>query len=151
MNLSFFIQCIPPSTTSQQKGAFAMKGGGVRFFTKAKNKAAGNLYAALLMPHVPKQPLTGPLCLVVEFILPWRKSEKKSITNNFSAYPCATRPDCSNRIKQIEDVMTSLGFWEDDGQISSLVVRKWYGDKPGIRINITSALAHDLEGNDTSL
>lgn len=143
MSLTFFIKCVPPSTTSQQKGAFAMKGGGVRFYTKAKNKVAGNLYAALLLPHVPKEPLKGPLCLIVEFILPWRKSEKKAVIKTYREYPCATRPDCSNRIKQLEDVMTSLGFWEDDGQISSLVVRKMYGDTPGIRINITPALANE--------
>jgi Holliday junction resolvase RusA-like endonuclease len=150
MQLSFFIPCIPPSTTSQQKGAFSLKTGGVRFYTKAKNKAAGNLYAALLMPHVPGKPLLGPLCVLVEFVLPWRKTEKKAVRKTFMLYPCATRPDCSNRIKQLEDVMTSLGFWEDDGQISSLSVRKMYGNSPGIGISIASATAIDNNGCVTS-
>jgi Holliday junction resolvase RusA-like endonuclease len=149
--LSVFIPCLVPTVTSQQKGAFAAKGGGVRFFKKKAVKQSENTFAALLMPHVPKEPFTGPLCFIITLTFPWRKSEKKSRIKSFSSYPIETRPDCSNLIKTIEDVMTSLRFWNDDGQISSLHIAKCYGDKPGIRINLTSDLAISKDGETTSL
>lgn len=145
-SLSFFIPCIIPTVTAQQKGVF-VTGGKARFFTKKKVRDAENTFHALLYPHRPAQPLTGPIVLVVTLGFPWRKSEKKSRVKDFAQYPIETRPDCSNLIKAIEDVMTTAGFWRDDGQISSLCVHKHYTDTPGITINLTNALATKRDGS----
>ncbi len=149
-SISVFIPCCIPTVTAQQKGAFAM-GGKVRFFKKKAVKQSENTFHALLYPHVPAEPMTGPLCLVLRLGFPWRKSEKKSRMANFRTYPIETRPDCSNLIKTIEDVMTTMRFWNDDSQISSLCVSKFYTARPGITINLTSDLAEDIEGKVTSL
>lgn len=149
-SLSFFIPCLSPTVTSQQKRAVRV-GNGIRFFKSKKQKSADNLYFTLLAPHAPKEPLSGPLCLVVHFTLPWRKSERKANVRDYAAFPCDTRPDADNRCKQLCDVMSALRFWNDDGQISSLCIHKDYGDHPGIGINLTNALATKRDGTIASL
>jgi len=139
--LSVFIPCLPPKTTSQQKGAFAMKGGGVRFFKKAKAKAAEQTWWSLLQPHAPAKPFEGPLCLIVRLTYPWRSTEKKTRIRNYSLYPIQTRPDVDNIYKMLGDVMTTLRFWNDDSQVSSLTVSKSYGDRPGLHLSLTSDTA----------
>jgi Holliday junction resolvase RusA-like endonuclease len=150
MTIAVFIPCVPPTTTAQQKGAFAMPGGGVRFFKKKKAKQAENTWFALLQPHAPAQPMTGPLTLVVRLTYPWRKTEKKKRTTAFSSYPIETRPDIDNVFKMMADVMTTLGYWQDDSQIAALTLGKYYGDKPGIALTLTPALAFDKAGNVTT-
>lgn len=149
-SISIFIPCLIPTVTAQQKGVF-VTGGRARFFKKKAVKQSENTFHALFHPHVPPQPFTGPLCLVLRLGFPWRKSEKKSRIAGFRRYPIETRPDCSNLVKSIEDVMTTMRFWNDDGQISSLSVSKFYTRRPGITINLTSDLAEDIEGKVTSL
>lgn len=139
MILSFFVPCLPPTVTAQQKGAFAMPGGGVRFFKKKKVQQAENAIWALMKPHVPSDPLAGPLLLSVTFSYPWRKSETKRVIAGYAAYPIATRPDVDNIAKSLLDVMGTLRFWNDDGQIADLTLRKEYSDKPGITIHLTHA------------
>jgi len=53
--------------------------------------------------------------------------------------PHAAKPDRDNLDKAVLDVLTTLGFWRDDGQISAGRIDKYYhakGDKPGARITI---------------
>lgn len=145
--LSVFIPCLPPKTTAQQKGAFAMKGGGVRFFKKKKAQAAEQTWWALLQPHAPATPFEGPLCLVVRITYPWRSTEKKARIRDHSLYPIQTRPDIDNVYKMLGDVMTTLRFWKDDRQVSSLSIRKTYGDRPGLHINLTSDTATSKDGS----
>jgi Holliday junction resolvase RusA-like endonuclease len=150
MNITFHIPCIPPTVTAQQKGAFAAKGGGVRFFKKKPVKQAENSLTALLYPFRPEKPMQGPLTLIVTLAYPWRKSEKKSRIKEFGSYPIETRPDVDNIYKMLGDVMTTLGFWSDDGQIANLHVGKVYSDSPGISINITSAIVKRRDGTFTT-
>lgn len=149
-SISVFIPCNIPTVTSQQKGAM-VRNGKIRFFKKGKVKESEGTFHALLFPHRPKTPFTGPVCLCIDFVFPWRKSEAKRIRNAYRAFPVQTRPDLSNLIKTVEDVMTTLRYWEDDGQISSLRMTKTYGDEPGIRLNITQDLAMNKQGLVTSL
>jgi Holliday junction resolvase RusA-like endonuclease len=136
--INVFIPCNLPTVTSQQKGAFSVPGGrGVRFFKKAKVKASEATFHALLLPHVPSAPFAGPLRLTLGFIFPWRKTERKSVMRAHSEVPVTTRPDLSNLVKTLEDVMTTLRFWGDDSQISDLRLTKRYADTPGLRIEIS--------------
>lgn len=149
-SISVFIPCNIPTVTAHQKGAFAV-GGRVRFFKKKRVVESENSFHALLHPHRPEYPFDGPVCLCIGFVFPWRKSEAKRVIKNYSLYPIQTRPDLSNLIKTIEDVMTTLRFWNDDGQISTLNISKQYGDRPGIRLNITQDYALDKEGHTSTV
>lgn len=131
-----FLDFEPPRTTAQQKGVY-VKNGKPKFFTKNKVKDAQREFERALRPIVPEKPLDGALSLSVEFMFPWLSSHTKP-TRALRQIPHAKRLDCSNLVKLLEDVMTEMGFWHDDGQICDLRVRKWYAERPGIGIEINS-------------
>jgi len=134
-DLEFFIKCIPPKSTSQQKGIM-MIGGKPRHFKKKKVAEAESNMLSLLTPFRPPKAFEGPLALEVTWTYPWRSSEtKKSKAAGFKY--CTTRPDSSNVIKLLEDCMTRLNFWNDDSQNSDLRIIRGWGDKPGIGVKIT--------------
>lgn len=136
MRLEAFIPGLLPTATAQMQKV-CMVAGRPRFFKPAAVKAAGRTIYSMLQPHAPPDPLDGPLCVVLHFILPWRASEKKRVVAAYQRVPCAVRPDVDNRAKAVLDVMTTLRFWNDDGQIASLLLHKWYADEPGLRFIIT--------------
>lgn len=140
---AFFLNCLPPTVTAQQKGAFIIppdKGttgkGSIRFFTKPEVAKAERLLESLLRPHAPRQPREGPIRLSVTFCWPWRAGEPQR--NRHGARWRDTQPDASNLIKGLEDCMTRCGFWKNDGQIADLQVRKEWSGKPGISVEIES-------------
>lgn len=147
-DLTIFIPCNIPTVTAQQKGA-SFRNGKVRFFKKKGVLESEHTFHALFYPHRPKTPFTGPVCLILHLRFPWRKSEKKSRIRKYSLYPVEVRPDLSNLVKTIEDVLTTLRFWNDDSQVSSLTVSKKYSDNPGIHLNITNDLAMGRHGSMT--
>lgn len=136
-----WLPCIPPTRTAQQKGAYIRPGknggkGHIQFFTKNAVKKAANELKAILSPIQPEKPLKGPLSLMVTMVFPWPKGTAK-YKRVSEGEPHASRPDCSNLIKLLEDTMTEMGFWEDDSQIYDLRVRKFRGNEPGISIRIS--------------
>lgn len=156
--LDIFLDCVPPTATAQQKGiriiipaskaaaaSIAAKKGGAHaalryaipaHFEKKPLKEARDLFSRLLLPHVPEKPLEGPLAVEADWTFPWRKSESKKTILNHDRLPKDTAPDAGNLNKLLIDVMTQLGFWNDDGQIFDERARKWWGAKPGIGIRI---------------
>lgn len=146
--IDHWLPCTPPTATAQQKGVRVIRKGGKfmpMFYTKKKVQQASNTYAMILSTIRPKEPFIGPLALTVEFVFPWLVSESKWNRANLQRRPKATASDCSNLIKELEDVMTRLGFWKTDGQIADLRVSKWHGAQPGIRIKIATLRAVDSE------
>ena len=131
---NFSIHCVPPTTTSQQKGVMVIAGK-PRFFKKAKVRHAEEDLLSLLMPHAPKAPFQGPLKLTVTLVFPWRKTEKKSELLRGVA-PHFARPDFDNLSKMICDSMSRLGFWNDDGQVSDGRIAKRRGFDTGIAVTI---------------
>ena len=133
--LSFRLDCIPPTATAQQKGVF-VRGGKVRFFTKKKVREGENFLAALLSMHAPDAPFSEPVAVKVRWTFPWRKSERKSIVTAGNPVPHTSRPDLDNLEKALLDVMTRLNFWTDDSLVTEKSTSKWWGPRPGIDIEI---------------
>jgi len=133
-NLRFFVPCIPPKATSQQKGIM-MIGGKPRHFKKAHVREAEDTITSLFAEHRPDMPFQGAVKLTVYWTYPWRKSEPKKNRAGGRKW-CDTRPDCSNIVKMVEDCLTRLNFWNDDSQVAALHVEKGWGDAPGIGIRI---------------
>ena len=46
-----------------------------------------------------------------------------------------TRPDVSNVIKSVEDGLNGIAY-HDDSQISELMVFRYYGEEPGVCVEI---------------
>ena len=105
------------------------------FFKNKKAQSAENDLLLLCSQYAPQSPITEPIKLTVEFAFPWRASEPLK-RKALGRAPHTSRPDCSNIIKIIEDVLTKLGFWKDDSLIADLCVRKFWGDQVGITVRI---------------
>lgn len=140
--IAFRVDCVPPTATAQQKGAF-VAGGRVRFFTKAKVRRTESLLAALLAPHAPAEPFDEAVAVRVDWTFPYRASERKAVVKAGLDVPHDRRPDLDNLGKALLDVMTSLGFWSDDGRIALLTTSKAWGRKPGIAVRIEPLTAAD--------
>lgn len=149
-----FIDCVPPTTTAQQhKRIFKTRDGRAFLGTDAKGNRVQAELCALLSAHVPPQdfPRDMPLTVSIEFAFPYRKSEKKRVIREKRVIPHASRPDVDNLVKFLLDCMTRTHFWNDDGQVFSLSLRKVYSAEPGIGIRIDAVDETDswtLDGND---
>ena len=88
---------------------------------------------AMLMAHVGQfqiaDPLTGPLRLTVKWLFP---ITGKHLDGEYKA----TRPDTDNLNKLLKDVLTDLHFWEDDAQVASEIIEKFWAQRTGIYIRI---------------
>lgn len=141
--IAFHLPIVPPKATSQSAGKRMMiindKVTGKpkpMFFKNKKAAGAEHDYLMLCAPHKPTSPLTGPVKLQVDFVFPWRLTEPQWRTA-LGRVPMTSKPDCSNAIKALEDCMTKLGFWVDDGQVADLHVTKAWGDRVGISIAVS--------------
>lgn len=93
----------------------------------------------------PRTPHTGKITLVVAAYYPipesWPK-KKKAAALAGTLVPLKVKPDLSNIVKHIEDVMQGL-FYADDKQICSLSASKHYSESPCVKIAL---LCEDAEG-----
>jgi Holliday junction resolvase RusA-like endonuclease len=134
--LDVFLPCVPPTANHQRKrivrvGQFA------RLADKPELVAAKAMIDALLMAHRPPAAFRGHVSLTLEYTWPWRAADSNR-RRALGRVRKNTKPDCSNLAKTTEDRLVALCFLEDDAQVSELHVRKFYGDRPGIRVVLQS-------------
>ena len=84
-----------------------------------------------------RKPLIGPLSICVEAWMPipasWsRRQFDRAVAG---AILPATKPDSDNILKIIGDGCNGV-VWHDDRQLSTVIIRKRYGPKPGLVIRI---------------
>ena len=123
-----------PRTTAQEKGEqIRYKRVGSKMvpyifhFRKHEVEAARTLYAYKLKPHRPKTPSVLPIKIEVFAYFDVKDRSKWG-------KPKPTKPDAENWFKELADVMTQLGFWNDDNQIVDLHIVKYYAEKGSIVI-----------------
>jgi len=96
--------------------------------------------SALIAQYRPAQPLAGALRLTVAAYLPIPRSKPKrwqQAARDGLVRPTG-KPDGSNLLKNIEDIMNGV-YWGDDAQIVDARVSKFYGDNPRWEIEIEEA------------
>ena len=130
--IEFRLPIEPPRSTSQGKRMVIVQGRPM-FFKKKQHQQAENDLLMLCTPHRPVSPLTGPVALEIEFVVPWRKGEPKR-NLRYPRLPMDAGSDCDNMAKLIGDVLTKLQFYRDDKQVAHLCVTKFWGHEVGIRI-----------------
>ncbi|MDQ6892168.1 MAG: RusA family crossover junction endodeoxyribonuclease [Acidobacteriota bacterium] len=150
--VSLFVACVPPRATHQAKKIASR---GLRrtpsgtlvpvygLTDKPELAGARELLAGLFSGRgmAPAKPLVGDVSLIVEYEWPWLKEHDKGKFRAFRArgrMPCRSKPDCSNLAKTIEDVLVALGYMGNDVDVVELTVRKWFGDRPGITVRIST-------------
>ena len=132
--MQFWIDCIPPKTTAQQK-QIVWAGGKRRLIDRPQVTQTKHTLHHLLVNHAPEGPFTGPLHVTLTWRWPYRKSDtQRTQANEYIWHD--KRPDCDNLAKSILDVMSTLQYWNDDAQIAQLTIEKQLGHRPGIGIQI---------------
>ena len=128
--MKFFLSMNPPTATHQEKQVRVVKGKPI-FYEPARLKEARAKLAAHLAQHRPQDVLDGPVQLVVKWLFP-------ITAKHHDGQYKTTRPDTDNLQKLLKDVMTDLHFWDDDAQVASEIVEKFWAEKTGIYIEIRS-------------
>ena len=127
-----------PRTTAQEKGETikykmvrTQKGikkvPYIAHFRKPEVEAVRTLFAYKLKPFRPKTPSLLPIKL--EIII-YFDVKDKSLWGRYKP----TKPDAENFCKELQDVMTLLGWWCDDSQVVDLHIVKYYAEKATIFI-----------------
>lgn len=126
--LKFRLNCIPTAQARARHGR--TKSGLHVTFKSANQRANERTLEALLAPHAPKQPLSGPLVLEFVAALPVGKSDSKRLREAKLAGFVAPekKPDTDNLLKQMLDACTRLQFWADDCQVVKIVGEKIYAE-----------------------
>ena len=132
--LAFSLRCVPPKSSHHAKKIVRV-GHWTRLADKPELVQAKAMLDSLLLPHAPATPVSGPVTLSLGFTWPWLASDPKRLKAQ-GRVPHASRPDCSNMAKTIEDRLVALRFLNDDAQVVDLRVRKWRGDEAGIDVSI---------------
>lgn len=124
------IPATPPTATAQQKGCYVNpRTNRPVFFKKKRQAIAEQNTVALLLAHKPEGYVVpdGPLRFTLKMVWPYRKSERASIVRSQLEVPFPVRPDNTNLAKMIEDAMTAAGYWHDDAQCSTTIIKKRWG------------------------
>lgn len=79
--------------------------------------------------HVPPSKLDGPIRLTVKWLFP-------KIKGSTNGQYKTTKPDTDNLQKLLKDCMTELGFWNDDAQVASEIIEKFWADTVGIYVKV---------------
>ena len=128
-----FLNCIPPTTNHHHK-RIVKRGKFSSLADKPELVAAKATLDSLLLPHQ-RPTITGAVVLSLVYTWPWLKSARKGDIAK-GRIPHTSRPDASNLAKTLEDRLVALRFIEDDNAVVELHVAKWWGNEPGIAIEI---------------
>lgn len=95
------------------------------------------VWAAATQARAGRPPLSGPVHLVVEFVLRRPPSRR-------DRHP-AKRPDLSKLVRGVEDSLTDARVWNDDGQVVRCVASKrWANDVEPAGCIIALTVAQDV-------
>lgn len=135
--MHFFLKMIPPTKTYQEHRIGKTKNGRVYVYEDRDLKEIRTRYRDALAPFVPDEPLQGPLRLVVKWLFPKGRHKDGRYKD--------TKPDTDNLNKMLKDEMTRAGFWNDDAQVASEIIEKFWADVTGIYVEIEQ-LGGDSDG-----
>lgn len=127
--IEFFIPMEKIPTTTHQQKQVTCRNGKPHFYEPPKLIQARAKYMAFLSHFVPSEKLTGPIRLTVKWLFPL-------IHGTHNGQYKTTKPDTDNLQKLLKDCMTDLGFWNDDAEVSSEIVEKFWADPSGIYIRL---------------
>lgn len=128
MQKSFFVAMAPPTVTHQEKKIHVVNGKPV-VYEPAELKSARAKLRDYLAQYRPAEPMRCGVRLVVKWCFP------KGDRHTDGEYRI-TKPDTDNLQKLLKDVMTELGFWEDDALVASEIVEKFWAQVPGIFVHV---------------
>lgn len=125
MRIEFFLSMVPPTVTHQEK-RISVRSGKPVVYEDARLRAARALLRDHLAGHRPDVPFQGAVMLCVKWCFPRGRHRDGQYRS--------TRPDTDNLQKLLKDVMTELGFWNDDAQVASEIAEKFWAEISGLYV-----------------
>jgi len=132
---------IPKPLPPIRAAGFQGKGG--KWQTRAYRKGTAEGWkgdiALAAKPFLPGEPYEGPIRLSCMFYLkrPKRLMRKKDPEGPIR---CRSKPDLTNLLKGLEDILTRIGMWVDDAHVSDYgkIGKRYHakGGRSGARIKI---------------
>jgi len=110
-------------------------------FETKESKDTKAMFYALLYNKKPQTPFSCPLIFKLYYFFPYNSTVKTSLKKKHAIIAKTTKPDYDNIPKQIQDVMTKLGFWTDDAVIFNGGCEKYFAEFGKIIIEITPTMA----------
>ena len=110
----------------------AKRGAFHKMYKDEKQVDYENIIAMYLKEKQPKQPIEGMVKLFIKAHLPIPKSKPKwwKLAAERQLLLPTTKPDCSNVLKNIEDIMKTIQYFHDDAQIVMARCEKFYSNNP---------------------
>ena len=135
----FKLDMIPPTVTGQMHKV-TVRGGKPVFYDPPEVKDAKQKIMGHLSKHIPLQPFSGPVALIVTWLYPIKGKHKHMEWRT-------SRPDTDNLQKILKDCMTKCGFWDDDAQVAREIIEKrWVAREwAGIAIAVYDAEEGELD------
>ena len=143
MTYSFFVPGIPKPAGSKRAFAFRRANGKLGVTVTDASGQPGKDWRGdvkVFAREVCKEPLKGPLQLIVTFYMPRPKShygtgKKRDVLRLDAPSFHTSKPDATKLVRAIEDAMTGIA-WEDDAQVVSQVVGKVYAELGRVGANV---------------
>lgn len=126
--MHFFLAGDPPTVTAQERRIGKRKDGSIYIYEDRGLKEVRMQLRARLTKVAPKDPMEGPLRLVVKWMFPNGRHRHGTYKT--------TKPDTDNLNKMLKDEMTKAGFWKDDAQVASEIIEKFWSNEPGIFVEV---------------
>lgn len=137
---------IPGEPCAQGRPKFAKIGGHVRAYDPKKSRdwkayAVACVEGALMARGTTGIAFAGgPLKVYVSAVFTCPRGDHRKAPVARRLHP--KRPDAENVAKAVLDAATTAGLWQDDSQVSVLVVTKWIGaqgEAPFVRLEVEAA------------
>lgn len=134
MTYTFTIPIEPRGQMRVKTAAFA---GHARAYKATAQSNYEAKVRAILSGQLPERPIDGPIWVTVEVTLaiPASWSKRKRDEAFMGQIHPTSKPDISNCLKNIEDIMNGL-VWTDDKNIVDARCVKRYGLLPGWRVTV---------------
>lgn len=120
---------------AQGRPRFSTINGHAVAYDPAKSRDYKHYVRLVASQHKPDKPLEGPLALYVNVYrsIPKSFSKKKHKQAENGEIRPVTKPDVDNYLKGIKDALKGV-IWNDDNQVVSVNISKWYSEQPRIEI-----------------
>lgn len=137
---------VPGQAVPQQRTGRTVINGRIVSYDPQKSRDFKQLVRMVAYQHAPQQLLDGPLIVTIDVIkdIPKSYSVKRRQAAIEGKIRPTSKPDNTNYAKGIEDALNKV-IWNDDSSIVTLVVRKWYGERPRTIVHVTPC----AEGEET--
>lgn len=133
--IDFTIPIIP---TAQMRARTRRMGKHASIYKDPKQAKNEETLASLIVKYAPRVPFDKPVAIKINIFLPIPKSKSQWWKDAAIAgiIMHTSMSDIDNYIKELLDVMTKTGFWEDDKQVIQLEAKKQYALKPRWEIKV---------------